>query len=386
MRKQYDEIKKIAKKMKCSEIYSWSKYNCYKSDPYTYYLKYILKLPEDRNDSIYASMGSASHDAIESFYKNEVDRNEMAEKFEEKLFEYTIAGLKDDRSDEDKNTNIGNKYEACLRHFFLNHERINGDVRLEMFIPAKINNIMMQCYIDFIHTEMKDNIKYLYVTDWKTSTAYKGEKYEHEKGQLILYGLAIHQKLKIPLEQIIVRWAFLKYVNVDCIQANGKSKTRLIERNDIGNSLSSSAKMWLKKSVNKLTETEIELYLEKIVTENSIDCLPEDVTDKFVIRDCYVEVPLTEEAIKELTDNIIETVEQIKIKENDYNETKDENIWWQEVTDKNSYFMNTLSGYSAKLHKPYKEYLEARDLFKNKENESEKVEEDDMEWLNGLLD
>lgn len=387
MRKEYSEIKKIANKIGCIDIYSWSKYNAYKTDTYGYFLKYILKTPEDRNDSIYASMGSASHDAIESFYKNEVNKAEMAEKFEEKLFEYTIAGLKYDRSDDDKNTSIGNKYEECLRHFFINHKKIDGEVKLEMFVPAKINNIMMQCYIDFIHTEIKDNKKYLYITDWKTSTVYKGEKYEKEKGQLILYGLAIHQKLKIPLNQIIVRWAFLKYVNVDCIQANGKSKTRTIERNDIGNSLSSSAKMWLKKSELELSEEEINNYLEKIVKENSIDYLPKDVKNKFEIRDCYVDVPLTEESIKELTDEIIRTVEEIKIKECDYNTTKDEKVWWQEVTDKESYFMNNLSGYSAKLHKPYKEYLESRDMFKTRENATiTKSEEDDMGWLTGLLD
>lgn len=385
MRKEYSEIKKIADKMKCTEIYSWSKYNSYESDTYGYFLKYILKLPEDRNDSIYASMGSASHDAIESFYKKEVDRKGMAEKFEEKLFEYTIAGLKYDRSDEDKNTSIGNKYEACLRHFFLNHTKIKGKVKLEMFVPAKIDNIMMQCYIDFIHTEIKDNKKYLYVTDWKTSTAYKGEKYEKEKGQLILYGLAVHQKLKIPLEQIIVRWAFLKYVEVECVQANGKIKFRMIERHDIGNSLSSSVKMWLKKSDSKPSEDEIDNYIDMISQQNSIDGLPKDVQDKFIIRDCYVEVPLTEDSINELTTKIKETIGKIKVKEKEYNATKDENIWWQEVDDKHSYFMNVLSGYSAKIHKPYKEYLEARDMFKNKEKDCV-VEENDMEWLEGLLD
>jgi hypothetical protein len=183
------------------------------------------------------------------------------EKYEEKLFEYTVGELKYDRSDEEKNKKIGDKYEECLRHFFKNHQRIPSKPKLEMFIPIKIENIMFQGYVDFIHSEKRNDKDIMVVTDWKTSTIYKGEKLIKEKGQLLLYGLGIHQKLKIPYEQIIVRWAFLKYVDVDCLQANGNSKTRQIERNDIGNSLSSSVKMWLKKSSTKPTEDEIEEYL-----------------------------------------------------------------------------------------------------------------------------
>lgn len=389
MRKEYAEIQAIAKKMGCSDIYSWSKLNTYINDPYNFYLKYILRVPEDKNDSIYAPLGTACHDALEDFYSKKIKHEDMLEQFEDKLFEYTVGGLKYDRSDEEKNKKIGDKYEACIRHFFLNHQKIKGKPKLEMFIPVKINDILIQGYIDFIHKEKRiindEEKDVMVITDFKTSTIYKGEKFEGEKGQLILYGLGVHQKLKIPLNQIIVRWAFLKYVEVECIQANGKVKLRTIERNSIGNSLASSAKMWLKKSESKPTEEEIDGYILQIISDNSIDCLPNDVKDKFIIRDCYVEVPLTEESVNELKQNVINTVAEIKDKEKEYNKTKSDKVWWQEVTDKNSYFQAVLSGYSAKIHKPYAEYLEQRDMFKNKVDDSN-VGEDDMEWLEGLLD
>jgi hypothetical protein len=387
MRKDYKEIQKIAKKLSCTNIFSWSKLNTYERDTYEYLLKYILKIPEDRKDSIYAISGSVCHTIIEQLYDNKIKYEDMLEAYEDELFKFNLSELKYDRSDEEKNKKIGDKYEACLRHFFINHQKIKCKPKIEMFIPIKIDNIMIQGYIDFIHKEKRDDKEYIIVTDWKTSSIYKGEKLNSEKGQLELYGLGIHQKLNIPLDQIIVRWAFLKYVNVNCLQANGNWKTRTIERNDIGNSLTSSVKMWLKKSDTKPTEEEIEGYILQIMSDNSIDCLPDDVKDKFIINDCYVEIPLTKETIEKLKEDIIKIVKEINVKEEEYNKTKDENIFWQEVTDKDSYFMNCLSGYSSKLHKPYHEYIEQKEMFKNNEKELEiNIDENDMSWLEGLLD
>ena len=385
MRKQFEEIQLIANKLDCDEIYSWSKYNQYKGDKYTFFLKYILKIPEDRHDSIYGVFGNVAHDTIESFYKNELDRNGMLERFEEKLFEFTIGGLKYDRCDEDKNKKIGNKYEACLRHFFKNHQRIPHKLKLEVFVPIKINNILIQAYVDAIHMEKRDDKDILFVTDWKTSSIYKGKKIDKERGQLLLYSYGVHKKLNIPMDQIVARWAFLKYVEVECMQANGKLKSRIIERNSIGSSLSSNAKMWLKKSDIKFSEEEIDDYLNKMVVDNSIECLPDDVKSKFVVKDCYVEVSLDDESIQELLDDIVKTVEEIKEKQADYKNTLDNKIWWQDVTDLESYFLANLNGYSAKIHAPYKAYLESLDMFKDKEN-SKVEEEEDLTWLTELLD
>jgi len=385
LRKQFEEIQLIANKLGCDEIYSWSKYNQYKGDTYTFFLRYILKIPEDRKDSIYGVFGNASHDILEKYYNKEISYTDMIEIFEEKLFEFTIGNLKYDRSDEDKNKKIGNKYESCMRHFFKNHQRIPHKLKLEVFVPIKINNILIQAYVDAIHMEKREDKDILVITDWKTSSIYKGKKILKEQGQLILYSYGVHKKLNIPMDQIVARWAFLKYVEVECMQANGKLKSRIIERNSIGSSLSSNAKMWLKKSDNKFSEEEIDDYLSQMLIDNSIDCLPDDVKSKFVVKDCYVEISLDDESIQELLDDIIKTVEEIKEKQIEYKNTLDNKIWWQDVTDTESYFLANLNGYSAKIHAPYKAYLESLDMFKNKEN-SNKVEEEDLTWLTELLD
>lgn len=55
--------------------------------------------------------------------------------------------------------------------------------------------------------------------------------------------------------------------------------------------------MWLK---NFGYEDDIDKYVDEMVLNNNIDCLPDAVREKFEIHDCYVQVPLTEEKINDL--------------------------------------------------------------------------------------
>ena len=390
MRKEYSEIKELAEKNNCTDIFSWSKYKTYLDDVYTYYLRYIVKIPPDRFDGIYAKSGSDIHECIEAFYKGELNHQGMLDRYEELLFENTMNGLKYDRSDEEKNKSVGDKYEDCIRHFLLNHKKIPYKIKLEEFIGSVIGDTYFQGYIDACHTEERDGKKKIVITDWKSSSIYKGDKYEHEKGQLLIYIEGVHQR-GVPYENIIARWNFLKYVNVTVTQANGKTKVRQLERNNYVEKLSSSIKMWMKK-LSKFDEDTNEYLISECIKDNSLDGLPVAVRDMFVIDDCYVEIDFTEDDITELKNNIIETIKEIKNKEKEYHnllevdKDRAERVWWQEVTDKQSFFMANLSDYSADIHKPYKEYLENREMFLDEENKS--TTEDDSEWLKdlGLID
>ena len=383
MRKEYSEIVELAEKNHCNQIFSWSKYKTYLDDTYTYYLKYIAKIPPDRFDGIYAKSGGDIHECIEAFYKGELDHQGMLDRYEELLFENTMNGLKYDRSDEEKNKSVGDKYEDCIRHFLLYHNKIPYKIKLEEFIGCVIGDTYFQGYVDAFHIEERDGKKKLVITDWKSSSIYKGDKYEHEKGQLLIYIEGMHQK-GVPYEDIIARWNFLKYVNVAVTQANGKTKVRQLERNNYVEKLSSTINMWLKKSKYTISGEE----LDKCIETNTLDYLPDDVKDKFVVDDCYVEIDFTENDITELKNNIIKTVNEINQKTDEYNQLKDidkeqaERVWWQDVTDKQSFFMANLSEYSANIHKPYAEYLENREMFLN--NDSNTSDDDDESWLKDL--
>lgn len=265
--------------------------------------------------------------------------------------------------------------------FFKNHNLITFPHKVEHFITIKISDdIYMQGYIDMLYVESyKDENgnekKRVHIVDWKTSTRYQGAKIDAECGQLVIYAEGIRQALNIPLEDIVCEWNFLKYVTVTIEQKNGKKKDRYIERNSIGESLINTAKMWLK---NFGYEDDIDKYVDEMVLNNNIDCLPDEVREKFEIHDCYVQVPLTEEKINDLKEDIINTVEEINSKEREYKNSEDENIFWQEVTDADEFRLATLSGYSRSLHKPYDQYLKEKELFKEETKSDSDADEDDL--------
>lgn len=378
-RKTKEELNAICKKYNINILWSWSRYNAYKTDHYSYYLKYIKNIKEDRRDSIYCVSGGYCHDIIEKYYNGTITQKDMINEYEDSLLTMNIAEYKYDRSDEDKNTAIAEKYENCIRHFFRHHIKPdNLNMLLEMFCAIQVTDgIVFQGYIDNCGVYTDENgKKKIVITDYKTSTIYKGEKLEKESGQLYLYAEGIRQKTGMSLDDISIRYLFLKYVNVKYLQANGEWKERQIERNQIGSKLVSTAKMWLKKCGYNPDD-----YVDDIVLYNSIDSLPDDVKEKIIISDCYVYLPLSQENIDNLKLDIIETVTEIETKTKEYEKTNDENIFWTDVTEKNEYFFSVLSGYSRTLHKPYDEYLKSKEMFNTDNND---IDDDLAELLENL--
>lgn len=353
-RKSYEELNAIKKKYNCSTLWSYSRYNTYKNCSFEYMLKYIKKVKPDRDDGIYGILGGISHDILEMLYNKEIKYEDMLPMYEESWMKLQLAGYKFDRSDDNKNTSIANKYEECMKHFFKYHIPIEGKTKLEEFVVIKVTPFTFQGYIDIMFKEGDDYI----VGDFKTSTIYSGAKILENAKQLLLYSEALAQA-GIPITNIKPRWNFLKYVTIETQLANGKMNSRNIERNQIGNKLSSNVKMWLNKS--GCTEDEIENYIATMNLTNSIEHLPEDVRSKYLIKDCWVSIDLTQEIIDELKKDIVETLIDITKKELEWEQNKDDKIWWQDVTDKNSYYFSNLCSYSSKLHLPYFEYLKQRE-------------------------
>ena len=363
-RKTYEELQEIMKQENVSRIWSWSKFNCFKTSPFEYYLKYILHKKEDRQDCIYTSTGSLAHDIIEKFYTGKIEYQDMINEFEDGWTTlYNIAQLKFDRNNEEKNKSISEKYYIDLQHFFNNHTPLKYKPVIEQFVKVKIGNNLFHGYIDCC---FKDDEANYHIIDWKTSTTYKGDKAKKECGQLITYALALNQ-MGIPMNKIKIAWNFLKYVTVQYEQANGTIKTRDIERFELGEKLQSNLKVWLKKLGY---EDQMDEYLKMVIDTNSIECLPEDVQAKYVISACFVYIDLTDKSIDSWVEDIITTIRDISLREKDWDETHSENVWWDtdESVKAQSYYFSTLCGYSGALHKPYGEYLKKLEASKNGSN------------------
>lgn len=362
MRLTSKQLQEIMKKYGVNELYSWSKINCFMTSHYEYLLKYILHKKEDVDNCAYAPMGGICHSIIERLYENQITYQDMVEEFEDGwTTAIEIADLKFDRNDGVKNDNIKEKYKENLYHFFKTHKRIQSNVAIEKFVTAKIDEWVLQGYVDAIY---KDDDEYYNIIDWKTSTKYSGKTAEEKCGQLVVYAIGLNQQ-GIPMDKIKICWNFLKYVSIQYQQKNGAVKTREVERCKIGESLQSNAKMWLKAGGYDVDE-----YLKLLLDTNSIECLPNDVKEKYVISDCYVYVPLTDKLIDKWTTEISTTLKDIMLREEDYKETENDKVFWdtEESVKAQSYYFSTLCAYSPNLHLPYKAYLDKMEAAKNGEN------------------
>lgn len=356
-----EELDKVKKKYNVSTLYSWSRVNCFMTSPYEYFLKYVLRKKEDIDNCAYAPLGGIAHSIIERFYGNEIKYEDMIREFDDGwTTAIEVADLKFDRNDDDKNDSIKNKYRDNLEHFFRNHTVIDSKVMLEKFIATKIGSFVLQGYIDAIY---KDSEGYYHIIDWKTSTKYSGKTAEEKCGQLVVYAIGLSQ-MGVPMDKIKICWNFLKYVSIQYQQKNGAIKTREVERHKIGESLQSNAKVWLKEFGYA---DQMDDYLKLLLDTNSIEVLPEEVQEKYVVSDCYVYVDLTEKLINKWQEDIINAIKDICLRKRDYDETGSEKAFWDtdESVKSQSYYFATLCGYSANMHKPYKEYLEKLDAQKN---------------------
>lgn len=392
-RLSYEELEKIKKKYGVTRLWSWSKVNTYMTSKFEYLLKYILKSKEDRNDSCYTTLGTICHDTLEKFYEGKIKYEDMIDDYNDGFTTaITIADLKFNRSDEEKNKSIGEKYNENLVHFFNNHTVYKYKLLVEKPIIFVIDGNVFVGYIDGLY---KDDEEFVYPLDFKTSSIYTGKTLEENSGQLIGYAIGLHQ-MGIPLEKIKPHFNFLKYCTIKYQLKKGDIKYRNVERCKIGESLQSNAKTWLKEFKYEPDE-----YLKQMLDTNSIECLPDEVKAKYEITDCHVPVELNEKVVEKWTNHISTTIQDIELREKDYEETKALECFWddEESVKAQSYYFANLCAYSASKHLPYKAYLEKFEAAQRGENmfsgvggntsSSSKVienksDEVDLSWLDNI--
>ena len=355
------ELESIKKKHNISRIWSWSRVNTFMTSPYEYMLKYVKRTPEDRQDCAYTTLGSLAHDTLDDFYEKKIKYDDMIQQFEDGwITAIDISDLKLDRNDEEHDVKLKKKYNEDLTHFFRNHTIYEYDLLIEKPIIAKIGNNVFVGYIDAIYKDNDDNY---HILDFKTSSIYTGKTLDEHLGQLTIYAIGLNQA-GVPLDKIKIGFNFLKYVSVQYEQKNGAVKTRNVERCKLGESLQSNAKMWL-KSLGY--EDDVDFYLKSLLDLNSIDVLPDDVQEKYVVSDCHVFADLNNNLVDKWVGLITNTIKDIYLREKDYEETNSDMCFWDsdENVKKQSYYFSSLCSYSPFLHKPYAAYLDKLEAAKN---------------------
>ena len=203
----HEELEQIKAKHNVERLWSWSRMNTFLNSKYEYLLKYILKTPEDRCDSCYTTLGTICHDTLDRFYEGEIKYADMIDDYNDGFTTaIIIAGLKFNRSDEEKNKSIGEKYNDNLIHFFENHTVYKHKLLIEKPIVVNINDIVFVGFIDALYKVVEG---YYHILDFKSSSIYTGNTLAKNSGQLILYSIGLYQ-MGIPLDKIKPQFNFLK--------------------------------------------------------------------------------------------------------------------------------------------------------------------------------
>lgn len=359
-------------------LWSWSRIKSSKTDLYSYLLHYILKVKADDKDNMYSLLGNVVHDNLEHMHCGLITREEAIKTYKDKADEFDIYGFKFNRNDQAQNDSIAKRYHYDNLHFFENFKLQTGsNQKHEEFVKIRLGSQLVIGYID--HSMEEDG--YLYITDYKTSSIYIKDKYDEEKGQLLLYALGKTQE-GFPIDKIRVRWLFTKYVTLYSKMKNKKLRESNVFRHDIASKAYSSIKMWLKHY--EYSDEQIDAHLETMMLTNSLDHLPKEVRDCVWVEDCYVYVPVTQDALDELEEDLKQQIFKVVKLEAEYNKTGDDKLFWVEVTDKNSYYFQNLCSYGRGKHKPLDEYYNKKESIRADKLEDE-VDMDELLDELGLI-
>lgn len=338
-----------------ARVFSFSKLGTFNNCQFEYYNSYVLKNRGIQN--VYTLLGSLMHDNIEGIYNGTNDIEKFKRNYSDKMVELDLVGVNF------PNENIGNSWKKDIEHFLNNFKKIDKKMVLEKLIVFEIaDGIWMQGYIDSI-IPSENGKPYVNIYDWKTSSKFTGKKLNEAGRQLLMYKVGLEDNTNFKVEKVM--WFMLKYINVCAMQKNGKVKKKMCSRGKWVKEM----KNQIEKELHKLgiDEFELEMLLDKAIEENSIECLPKEIQEKYWLEDCVVEYEITDEKIEELKQYVKNTVEAI-----DSKNPEDEADWKPVEIDKsNSFYCSVLCGH-RKTCKYYKEFLEKNaDSFdkKNKKDE-----------------
>lgn len=393
-KKQMDKIKQ---ERGVNTLYSFSRYNLFIQDSFSYFLQYIKHVPQRVSESIYSKSGTLIHETLQDYLEGKIEYGEMIDKYEEGLFSFQAEGFVYDCTDKAKNKTIADKYENSVKHFFKNYKPLPYKWLIEKPIVIDVKDDKHKFsfigYIDQI-TRMEDG-RFL-IEDTKSSTEYKGEKKLKESAQLLLYSLGVAQKFNIGLDQIVARWNFVKYMTVtidlktkDRTTGLHKTKQKNCVRNQWVKEAQNDVKKWL-ESEYELDILELESALQTCIEQNSLELYPK-AAEHFKLDDCYVNVDLTEENVNNLKNKIIKTLTEVEDKtetakeyleiintsDNDdeikYFEKLLDELFWVDIKQSDEYYYWNLCNYDRTQHKPWNEYLNNKSMFKKDKQEDDDV-------------
>lgn len=415
MRLTYDQLNIIKDKLGVKKMWSYSKISTFLQCLNLYKLKYIDKEKGIR-DSCYTHFGTVSHDTVQGYYEGKSKSHEdMVKKWNEAVLKWKLDGKKELQftSDDERDHYIAN-----MEHYFKNTNLIDADVVNEEAVLAIFfgkEKYVFQGYIDSKYTDKDGN---LVILDYKTSSisGFSGKGLFEKSKQLLIYAIGMNQFHNIPFEKIKLRYDMMKYVNVTFKQKNGNYNTTKAERRAIVAKISGQIRKKFKMPYDKIAELEKEikkltrkmnakcrtpeeveglgvaigdleheikenekfLYSEEEITKmiedgiekNSMADFPQFIQDEFKIDNCYIDVPVTEEYVGLIRQEVVKALD--KITELTAMEDKEEAFKRDRIQDSEQFYCTNLCDMRNKCEL-FKEMKEHQGMFIEKEKSDEEI-------------
>lgn len=355
-----NKLKQIPERYKGKTIYSFSRLGTYKECPHQYYLTYINR-QKDVKENPYTYVGTSVHDVVEDLLQNKITVEEGINKFENDMLQLEIYALK--YPSEQAKENLM----KSIRHFvptFKGYGAKKYAIEKEFFLEVPKNDgtdnfIVVRGFIDVISLYENNEIE---IIDIKTSSKFKNAELDEKAYQLLLYNAYIRRAF--PQYKIRkLAWHMVKYCVVDDITS--KRKPRIIERCKLGKELEKA----LRKKFDKagIDDFETEMYIDGFKLTNDFNSLPDVIKKDYKVTDWVLEYEFSEEREEALFNYIRETVKAIETTEHKAD------LWKCKDISKDVFFCNNLCSHGAGNCKYYETWAN-----ENKDKVAYKSEFDDL--------
>lgn len=324
-----NKLYQIPDKYKGKTIYSFSRLGTYNECPHSYYLTYINR-QKDVKENPYTYVGTSVHDVVEDLLQDKITKEEAINRFENNMLELEIYALK--YPSEQAKENLM----KSIRHFIPSFAGYNAKkyaIEKEFFLEIPKNDgtddfIVVRGFIDVISLYDNNEIE---IIDIKTSSKFSSKDLDEKAYQLLLYNAYIRR----AFPQYKVRklaWHMVKYCLVDDVTT--KRKARVIERCKLGKELEKALRSKFAKA--NIDDFETEMYIDGFKLTNDFSSLPEIIRKDYVISDYVLDYEFSEEREENLFNYIRETVKAIESK------GKEEKEWSCKDIEKDNFFCEML--------------------------------------------
>lgn len=307
MRLNHKQLENLQKKYGVDRTWSFSRVNSFHNCPKEYQKHYLEHLKLD-SGNVYTEFGTFSHNTIQSLVRGEIKYDEMYPKWQDEVGNWEV----DPSAYQFDNDQIKTGYIANLNHYF-KHTQVPAGSQFETEKPvlATIGDNNKYVFVGYVDTQYVDEDGNLILIDYKTSSrsSFSKAKLPEKSLQLMLYAIGKHQHSHLPYSKIRCMFDMMKYVTVHYQQENGKWNTSVQERSK-----------WVAKMEKKLaTKLKKQGYdqgkadeaIQVAIMANSLDNLPKEVQDQFLLENYVIELDITEEACQKVAKTIEQKCDEI---------------------------------------------------------------------------